>query len=252
VERTIGQVAALAGVTVRTLHHYDQVGLLRPHGRSTGGYRVYDDGDLERLHRVLAYRELGFSLEQVADILDDPQADTGSHLRRQHALVRQRIERLNQVLTHIEHEMEAEKMGISLTPEEQFELFGDWPGEEYAAEAEQRWGESPAWAQSQGRTAAYGPQDWAAIKAEAEQIEGAFAAALAAGVPASDERATDLAQAHREHLQRWFYDCPPAMHRGLGDLYVSDPRFAAHYDERADGLAQYVRDAIHANADRTP
>ena len=100
-DRTIGQVAALAGVTVRTLHHYDEVGLLRPSGRSTGGYRVYDEADLERLHRVLAYRELGFSLEQVAEILDDPQADTASHLRRQHAVVRQRIERLTRVLDHI-------------------------------------------------------------------------------------------------------------------------------------------------------
>lgn len=250
-DRTIGQVAALAGVTVRTLHHYDEVGLLRPSGRSAGGYRVYDDADLERLHRVLAYRELGFTLEQVAEILDDPQADTASHLRRQHAVVRQRIERLTVVLTHIQHEMEAQQMGISLTPQEQFELFGDLPIDDHAAEAEQRWGTSQEWAQSRARTTAYGKQDWLAITAEAEAIEAGLGAALEAGVPASDARAMDLARAHRQHISTWYYDCPPQLHRGLGDMYVGDPRFAAHYDERVAGLAQYVRDAIHADADRT-
>ncbi len=250
-DRTIGQLAALAGVTVRTLHHYDEVGLLRPSGRSTGGYRVYDDADLERLHRVLAYRELGFSLEQVAGILDDPKADTASHLRRQHAVVRRRIERLTRVLDHIEHEMEAQQMGISLTPQEQFELFGDLPSADYAAEAEQRWGTSQEWAQSSARTTAYTKQDWLAIKAEAEAIEVGLGEALEAGVPTSDVRAMDLARAHRQHISTWFYDCPPQMHRGLGDMVVADPRFAAHYDERVAGLAQYVRDAIHADADRT-
>ena len=89
------------------------------------------------------------------------------------------------------------------------------------------------------------------IKAEAETIEAGLGAALEAGVPASDVRAMDLARAHRQHISTWFYDCPPPLHRGLGDLYVSDPLFGAHYDERVAGLAQYVRDAIHADADRT-
>ena len=125
----VGQVAALSGVTVRTLHHYDQIGLLRPRGRSAGGYRRYDDADLARLHRVLSYRELGLPLDQIAGILDDPSADAAAHLRRQHQLVRQRIERLSRMLAQIEKAMEAEQMGISLTPQEQFELFGpDWAG----------------------------------------------------------------------------------------------------------------------------
>ena len=250
-EHSIGQVAVLAGITVRALHHYDRIGLLRPSGRSAGGYRVYDDADLDRLHRVLAYRELGFTLDQVAQIVDDPQADTPSHLRRQHAVVRSRIQRLESVLGHIEKEMEALQMGISLSREEQFEVFGEnWLGDGYAAEAEQRWGDTPAWEQSQRRTAAYTKQDWLDIKAETEQVEAAMAQALAAGTPASDPAAMDLAEQLRQQIDTRFYECPPAMHRGLGDMYVADPRFTEHYEGRRPGLAQYVRDAIHANADR--
>ena len=249
--RTIGQVAALAGVTVRTLHHYDEIGLLRPSGRSNGGYRVYADADLERLHRVLSYRELGFSLDQVASILNDPDADTASHLRRQHALVRQRVARLQSMLAHIEKALEAQQMGISLTPDEQFEVFGDnWLGDAYAVEAEERWGDTEAWAQSQRRTSTYTKADWVAIKSEGDAAEAGLAAAMQAGVPASDVRAMDLAEALRQQIDRRFYDCPPGMHRNLADMYLADPRFTAHYDKRAAGLAQYVHDAIHANADR--
>jgi DNA-binding transcriptional MerR regulator len=249
---TVGQVAALSGVTVRTLHHYDEIGLLRPSGRTGGGYRQYDEADLARLHRVLSYRELGFPLDQVAGILDDPGADAASHLRGQHRLVRQRISRLERMLAHIEKAMEAEQMGISLTPQEQFEVFGpDFEGELYAAEAEQRWGDSDAWTQSRRRTAAYTKEDWVALTAESAGIEQGLAAALAAGVAAGDPRAMFLAEALRAHIERWFYDVSPAMHRGLGDMYVADSRFARHYEDAAPGLAQYLRDAIQANADRT-
>ena len=247
---TVGAVARLAGVTVRTLHHYDEIGLVQPSGRTTAGYRVYEEGDLARLRDVLSYRELGFALEHIARLLDDPQGDTASHLREQHRLVRRRIDRLREVLTHLEKLMEAEQMGINLTPEEQLEVFGEnWLGEEYAAEAEQRWGDTEAWQQSQRRTAALTKDDWVEVTASTEALERELAEALGAGVPADDPRAMDLAERHRHSIET-FYDCPYAMHRGLGDMYLADPRFTQHYEDVASGLAQYLRDAIHANADR--
>lgn len=246
----VGAVSRLAGVTVRTLHHYDQVGLVRPSGRTDSGYRLYEAADLTRLRDVLSYRELGFTLEQIARILDDPQGDTGSHLREQHRLVRQRIERLHDVLSHLEKLMEAEQMGINLTPEEQLEVFGEnWLGEQYAAEAEQKWGDTEAWQQSRGRTAALSKDDWVEVKAETDALERELAEAMAGGVPAGDPRVMDLAERHRIGIER-FYDCSYAMHRGLGDMYLADPRFTKHYEDVAPGLAQYLRDAIHANADR--
>src|SRR4051794_27495595 len=247
---SVGDTAALAGVTVRTLHHYDRIGLLSPSERTAAGYRRYTPADLDRLHQVLVYRELGFPLEEVATLLDDPDADPEAHLRRQHRLLRERIERTQAMVAAVEKEMEARAMGISLTPEEKFELFGEGYSEDYEREAEERWGDSEAWAQSQRRTSAYTKEDWVRIKEEAGDIEHRFAQALRSDVPADSAPAMDIAEEHRQHIGRWFYDCPPAMHAGLGRMYVEDERFTAHYEEIAPGLAQYVSTAVQANAAR--
>jgi DNA-binding transcriptional MerR regulator len=246
----VGEVAALAGVTVRTLHHYDRIGLLSPSGRTAAGYRQYAPADLDRLHQVLLYRELGFPLEEVATLLDDPSADPEAHLRRQHRLLRDRLERTSAMVEAVEKEMEARAMGISLTPEEKFELFGEGYSEDYEREAEERWGDSEAWAQSQRRTSAYTKEDWVRIKEEASDVEQRLAEALRSDVPADSAPAMDIAEEHRQHISRWFYDCPPAMHAGLGRMYVEDERFTAHYEQIAPGLAQYVSTAVQANAAR--
>src|SRR4051794_1909854 len=190
----VGEVAALAGVTVRTLHHYDRIGLLSPSGRTAAGYRQYAPADLDRLHQVLLYRELGFPLEEVATLLDDPSADPEAHLRRQHRLLRDRLERTSAMVEAVEKEMEARAMGIALTPEEKFELFGEGYSEDYEREAEERWGDSEAWAQSQRRTSAYTKEDWVRIKEEASDVEQRLAEALRSDVPADSAPAMDLAE----------------------------------------------------------
>jgi DNA-binding transcriptional MerR regulator len=245
---TVGGLARLAGVTVRTLHHYDRIGLLRPSGRTTAGYRTYELPDLDRLQQVLVYRELGFPLEEVATLLDAPDADPTAHLRRQHRLLQDRLERTRAMVAAVEKELEARQMGIRLTPEERFEVFGEHDPEQYEAEVQERWGDSDAHRQSQRRTASYGKDDWLRIKAEGEDVEARFAAALRDGVPADSERAMDLAEEHRQQIHRNFYDCPPGMHAALGRMYVEDERFTAHYEQRAPGLARYVSTAVQANA----
>src|SRR3954471_2830794 len=198
----VGEAAALAGVTVRTLHHYDRIGLLSPSGRTSSGYRQYGPADLDRLHQVLLYRELGFPLEEVAALLDDPSADPAEHLRRQHRLLRDRLERTQAMVAAVEKEMEARTMGISLTPEERFELFGNGFSDEYQAEAEERWGDSEAWAQSQRRTSAYTKDDWVRIKTEADDVLRRFAEAMGSGAAADSAPAMDVAEEHRQHISR--------------------------------------------------
>jgi len=141
-------------------------------------------------------------------------------------------------------------MTTNLTPDEKREVFGDFDPDQHAEEAEQRWGRTEAYRQSAQRTADYTKEDWERVKAEAAANTAGFAAAFAAEAPADGPQATELAEAHRRHITRWFYDCSYEIHRGLGDMYVSDPRFTANYDTATPGLAQYIRDAIHANADR--
>ncbi|QES49433.1 MerR family transcriptional regulator [Streptomyces venezuelae] len=247
---SVGQVAGFAGVTVRTLHHYDGIGLLSPSGRSPAGHRRYEDADLDRLQRILFYRELGFPLDEVAVLLDDPDSDPQAHLRRQHALLSDRIARLQQMAKAVEHAMEAGKMGINLTPEERFEVFGEHDPEEYAAEAEERWGGTEAYAESRRRTAAYTKEDWQRMQDQSADWGARYTALMEAGEPADGERAMDLAEEHRQQIRTWFYDCTYEIHCCLGEMYVADERFKAHYDAMRPGLAEHLRDAILANAVR--
>ncbi len=175
---TVGAVADLTGVSVRTLHHYDHIGLVVPSVRTPAGYRGYTDADIERLHLVLVYRSVGMPLDEIRALLDDSSADVLEHLRRQHTLLLEQAERLQHTIKAVEELMNAHREGIQLTAEEQVEIFGTTAfGEEYAAEAEERWGETDAWKQSQQRVSQFSKQDWIAIKAEGDALLEALAQA---------------------------------------------------------------------------
>lgn len=247
----VGQVASFAGVTVRTLHHYDEIGLLSPSGRSHAGHRRYDDADLDRLQQILFYRELGFPLDEVAALLDDPDTDPQEHLRRQHELLTVRIEKLQKMAEAVEHAMEARRMGINLTPEEKFEVFGEYDPDRYDEESRRRWGDTEPYRESQRRVATYTKEDWLRIKAEDAGNTSAFVALMDAGVAPDSESAMDLAEQHRQRISRNFYDCTYEIHTGLAEMYVADERFSSTFEQIKPGLARYLRDAILANAVRS-
>ena len=246
---TVGRIARLTGVSVRTLHHYDDIALVVPSGRTSAGYRVYSDADVERLHQVLTYRELGFSLEQIATLLDDPDADALAHLRQQRTLLEDRIDRLHRMVAAVEEMMSKKSQGIQLTAAEQAEIFGDdWANNNYQSEAEERWGNTDAWKQSQERAATLTKDDWAALKAETDSFNEACADALRRGVRPGSDEADALAERHRAFINRSF-DCDHAMQVYLGEMYVADSRFTATYDSVEPGLAQFLHDIIVANAE---
>lgn len=245
---TVGQVAQAARVTVRTLHHYDEIGLLSPSGRTRAGYRRYDDADLDRLQQILFYRELGFPLEEIAAILDDPGVDPVTHLRRQHELLTGRVRRLQEMVEAIEFAMEARKVGIQLTPEERFEVFGDFDPDQHAEEAERRWGDTEAYRESQRRAAGYTKEDWQRIQAENEDWARRFVAVMESGAAADGEAARELAEEHRQLITGSFYECSYEIHTGLADMYLADPRFTEYYEKIKPGMARYLHEAIHANA----
>jgi MerR family transcriptional regulator, thiopeptide resistance regulator len=249
VELSVGEVAAAAGVTVRTLHHYEEIGLLSPSGRSAAGYRRYRPSDLERLQRILVYRELELPLARVAELLDED-ADPLPQLRAQRDLLVDRRDHLDRIIATIERTMEARRMGIELTPDEMLEVFGGHDPTAYADEVEDRWGDTDAYRESQRRTSSYRKEDWARLKAETEQLHTELVAGLRSGVPSDSEQAMDLAERARDQIDRWFYPLPPAGHVQLARMYLSDPRFTATYEEMAEGLATYWHDAIVANARR--
>lgn len=246
---TVGEVARLLGLTVRTLHHYDRIGLCVPSERSFAGYRLYTADDLQRLQQVVVYRRLEVPLDTIAELLES--GDTATHLARQREAVMARMEELTELIQAIDDTLEKTMNDQDMTAEDMKKLFGDG-FEEAQAEAWERWGDTDEWKESQRRTKSYRKDDWQRIKAEGDKIQAALADAFKAGMRPDDSRATELVEAHRQHISRWFYDCSKQMQVGLGEMYVSDPRFTAAYDETyaAPGLAEWVRDAIEVNAAR--
>jgi len=242
----IGAFARVAQVSVRTLHHYDHIGLVVPSIRTPAGYRGYTDADIERLHLVLVYRSVGMPLDEIRALLDDSSADVLEHLRRQHTLLRERAERLQHTIKAVEDLMNAHREDIQLTAQEQVEIFGTTVfSEEYAVEAEERWGQTDAWKQSQQRVSTFSKQDWIAIKAEGDALLEALAQAKRRGVEPGSDEANELAARHRASIER-FYDCGDEMHRNLVEMYLADERFTRYYDAVESGLAQFLHHIVVA------
>ena len=242
--RTVGAVAELTGVSIRTLHHYDHVGLVVPSVRTAAGYRGYTDGDVERLHLVLTYRTAGLPLDEIRALLDDPEVDGLARLQHQHALLLERADGLQRTIKAVEELMHAHRSGIQLTAQEQVEIFGTTAfSEEYAVEAEQRWGDTDAWHQSRQRASRMSKQDWIAVKAENDALLAALAQAKRDGVAPATPAADALAARHRASIDR-FYDCDDEMHLCVADTYLADERFTRYYDDVEPGLAQWLHDVI--------
>ncbi|MFD5968386.1 MerR family transcriptional regulator [Streptomyces sp. NPDC060311] len=251
---SVGQVSTFAGVTVRTLHHYDKAGLLSPSDRSHAGYRLYNEADLVRLQQILFYRELGFPLDEIAAIFKDPQVNPLERLRARQRELNEEIARLQRLAEVAERAVEVQKTGVPLTPEERFEVFGEVAFDlSYATEAELKWAHSEGQREAMARADAHTKEDWRRLMSEADAWRAELLAAFDEGQPSDGERAMDLAEEHRLHIARWFTSCPPDMHRRIADDFVADPRAFALVvppSQQRPGLAVYTRRAVYANAAR--
>jgi len=240
----------MAGVSVRTLHHYDDIGLLVPSRRTGSGYRLYDDADLERLQEVLFFREIGFELAAIRRMMSDPGYDRTRALERQRELLAAREDHIRAMIQTIDISLDHHRRGIRMNDDDMFEVFGDFDVRAHTQEAGERW-PGEAFEESQRRTGRYTKEQWQAAMAEADAIAADFAAALSGGMSPADVAVGEIAERHRLHVDRWFFPCPPEMHAQLGDLYVDDERFAQYWNRREPGLNVFVRDAFRANAARS-
>lgn len=247
---TVGKVAELAKISVRTLHHYDEVGLLAPSGRTEAGYRLYSVEDLERLQQILFFRELGFPLDEVARILSDPAFDRRVALKAQRTLIAEKAARTELMLVAIDDALEALEKGTHVSENEMFEVFDDFDPAEYEAEVQERWGDTDAYKESSRRTKGYRKADWERMKAEQEAVNARMVEVFQSGTAAHDTAAMDVADEARMLIDRWFYPCSKQMHSGLAEMHLADPRFTATYEKMAPGLAQWWHDAILANGAR--
>lgn len=241
--RTVGDVARMAGITVRTLHHYDEIGLLSPSERRDNGYRAYTDVDISRLQQILAYRELDLGLDEIARLLNET-SDPVEALRCARRRVGRHLKKLRRIAARLDTAIEAELKGTSMTAHEKLEAFGDFDPDEFAAEAEQRWGGTDAFAKSAKRTAAYTPTDWQRQQSETDEIYRGLLTLMENGSSSESTEAATLVDAHRASITKWFYECTPEIHAGLGTMYVSDDRFRRNINKSGDGLAEYLSAAI--------
>jgi DNA-binding transcriptional MerR regulator len=244
---TVGAAARQVGVTVRTLHHWDEIGLASPSLRTPAGYRHYTADDLQRLQRIVAYRETGLGLDAVREVLDDPTAEIGATLREQRNRLAERIEELQRLDERLGRMAEAHERGILLDDDEQTELFGaDWDAER-ARGARAAWGDSPQWAQFAERSANRTREQWRALSGALAGLQDALGDAVARGVAPGSDEANELVERHRTVFSELF-PLSREMQVCLGRMFESDPGFSAHYDGIQPGLAGWFRRSIDASA----
>lgn len=233
----------MARVSVRTLHHYDVIGLLVPSRRTESNYRLYDDEALLRLQQIVIGRELGLPLEEIRRSLDDPKFDRRRALLDQRTQLKERVEQATLMIQAIDRALEQGQR-----QEQEGDMNEIFDG--FTAEAEERWGDTDAYKESASRTKSYTKDDWERQREEQATICRDAAAAMQAGAKPEDIVAMDVAERHRLSIDRWFYSCSHKMHRGLADLYEEDDRFAQNLDRFAVGLTPFLAAAIRANAAR--
>jgi DNA-binding transcriptional MerR regulator len=250
---TVKQVARLSGVSVRTLHHYDEVGLLKPACVGANGYRYYGREELLRLQQILFHRELGFSLEEIARVLDAPGFDRTAALRAHRAKLEAETRRYRRLVRTIDETLAALEGEAMM--EDKAMYWGFDPAKQAGYEKELVEKHGP---EMQGHidTAKAGMAGWKqadfdAMQAEAEAIEAGMAEALTDGLPVDSAAVSALMR--RQHAwigKSWNRPAPAQAFKGLGEMYVADPRFRERYDGRQAGLAEYMAAAMGAYADK--
>ena len=244
---TVQQLAALANVSVRTLHHYDTVGLLRPARQAGNGYRQYGEEELLKLQQILFFRELEFPLDEIKRILHDPKFDMRIALSSQRELIELKRKRLSKLLKTIDQTMKKLNQETTMTDKDLYVGLSKEEEAAYAAEAKERWGHTNAWKQSQERYGKLSEAEKQKIGKASQDLVREIASHM------SEDPKGDIVQKliarHYDGL-RVFYDPNIQMYRGLAEMYVGDPRFAAFYENFAPGLAQFMRDAMVEFCDR--
>jgi DNA-binding transcriptional MerR regulator len=246
----VKEVADMAGVSVRTLHHYDQIGLLQPEAVTPAGYRLYTDKNLERLQQILFFKEIGFTLQEIKSMLDSPGFDRTQALRAHRELLLAKKKRLEEIIRTVEKTLSSIEGGIDMDKEEMFDAFDmseiKKHQEKYAEEARRMYGKEIV-EETEKRTSAYTENDWAAIMARWGEIYHKIIAVMDRG-PA-DPQVQEAVGELRQHITDNFYTCTLEIFRGLGDLYVEDERFTANIDKYKEGLSKFLREAMHIYCD---
>ena len=242
----IREFANLTGVSVRTLHYYDEIGLLKPaFVDEKNGYRYYDEKSLERMVEILFYRELDFSLKSILEILSSPDYDKSAAIRKQKELLILKKERLERLISALD---EAEKGEIPMNTFNSNEY--ETARKKYADEAKQRWGNTEAYKEYEQKNAEYTDSNRNDINAGLNTVLGEFATVKGTASPESEEAQT-LVKKLQEYITDNFYTCTKEILAGLGQMYVADERFRTNIDKNGEGTADFISQAIAVYCQKT-
>ena len=232
----IKEFAQFTGVSVRTLHYYDEIGLLVPaRVDKATGYRYYDEQSLLRMQEILFYRELDFSLKSIEEILSSPNYDKTQALKEQKQLLILKKERLDNLISAIDGAMKGENV---------MKAFDNTEFEKHKAEAQEKWGKTAAYQEHAEKTKDYSKDKWNDLAAGMDALMGQFAESMKHGDTPDSDAAQDLVKALQSHITEHYYHCTKEILFGLGQMYVADDRFRQNIDKHANGTAAFICEAI--------
>ena len=235
--KTVNQVSKLTGISIRTLHHYDAIGLLRPSQITESGYRLYDDAALARLQTILLFRELRFPLKEIARILDAPDFDPMEAITQQIHLLELQRTHLDELIAHAKTIQESGVINMNFTPYDTTEM------DRYAAEAKSRWGKTEAYREFEQKTSG---QTQAQLKSTGDGLMDIFTriGAVRHLSPASSE-AQSLVKDLQDYITAHFYTCTPQILHGLGQMYIAGDSMTDNIDKAGGpGTAAFANEAI--------
>ena len=237
----ISNVAKLTGVTVRTLHYYDEIGLLKPSALTQAGYRVYSDTDLEVLQQILFFRELDFPLEDIRKIMQNPAYEKESALRKQKELLLQKRSRLDSLIALVDRSLRGEQ-DMSFRQFDTTEI--EAAKRQYAEEAKRRWGDTAAYAEYEKKAAHDSDAQQDMLDGEGARLLSAFGKHRSLAPDSAEAQA--LVKQWQAYITSNYYTCTKEILSCLGQMYVGDARFTQHIDGYGEGTAAFMSAAIEA------
>lgn len=238
---TVSETAKLTGISVRTLHYYDEIGLLEPTSITEAGYRFYDEEALAVLQQILLYRELDFSLKEIRDILSAPDYQRRDALKAHKELLILKRKRLGRLIDLIDEMMRGES-DMSFKEFDISEI--EMAKRRYKEEVKARWGGTDAFAESEEKTAGYDAKKWGEADERMEEILKKIASCVHDGESPKGKRARQLVIEWKEYITDYYYKCTDEILSGLAEMYVGDGRFKESMDRAGEGTAEFLSLAI--------
>ena len=236
----IKEFADFVGVSVRTLHYYDEIGLLKPaYVDEQTGYRYYDEESFVRMQEILFYRELDFSLKKIIEILNSPDYEKEKALDQQKNLLLLKKERLERMISVLENIRKGEKMSNTFDNHEYENIRG-----KYEQEARDKWGGTDAYKEYEQKTAGYSKSNWDQVIEGMEAIFARFALCMKQEMKTDADEVQELVKELQDFITGNYYHCTNEILAGLGQMYVADERFKNNIDKHASGTAKFVSEAI--------